>query len=378
MAWIEKFDSRAEEVSPNDGSLELLGTVTDTPSGIAARFVVYGSTPETLHGLVRMNVSLTPIMWGLWAVKVKYGKIENKIEMQLDLGCDKAKKTTSLETIANYNVYGLTPVTTTLNGAISDSADSLTVAGTTGFPTDAQTAAEPFSVFIDNEEILVGAKTGTAWTDLTRGHNNTQAAAHADAATVTLVKVAPDFGGLVNVSGDKVEGADVYIGSGSLTVSWSSKWLSIRSDYIDTIKEMRPSANDADIWFQYKGQHILFPKNTLLFVGGSLRESSNDGASITLKFEISETEDVIIGERDGTNNTTRALIPKEGWHFIWFRSAPLPSNTAVRVKVATPVSAHVEKFYNLKDFTRLEIFDKINTKEAELQDILDAEAGDDE
>lgn len=74
---------------------------------------------------------------------------------------------------------------TTLNGALTSGATSLTVAAATGFPTAAQ-----YRIRIDDELLLVTAGAGTPTWTVTRGSENTAAAAHANGATVTHVVTA--------------------------------------------------------------------------------------------------------------------------------------------------------------------------------------------
>lgn len=76
---------------------------------------------------------------------------------------------------------------TTLSGAITAAATSMTVAAASNYP------AAPFCVRVDTEIILVGAKSGVSWSSLTRGYDGSVAAAHSNGAAVTHVAVAADF-----------------------------------------------------------------------------------------------------------------------------------------------------------------------------------------
>jgi len=69
--------------------------------------------------------------------------------------------------------------TTTLNGAISDSATTITVASTNSFP-DLNGR-----ITINNEKIRYTAKTATTFTGCTRGIEGTTAASHSNSDTVT-------------------------------------------------------------------------------------------------------------------------------------------------------------------------------------------------
>jgi hypothetical protein len=88
--------------------------------------------------------------------------------------------------------YSNTAVSTTLDGAINSAVTSLVVADATGYP------AVPFAIRIDaglatEEVILVGAKSSTTFSSLTRGYDGTSAAAHTSGAAVEHVLVAADL-----------------------------------------------------------------------------------------------------------------------------------------------------------------------------------------
>lgn len=74
---------------------------------------------------------------------------------------------------------------TTLNGALTSGASSLTVRDAVGFPS--LSASGPFKVLIDTEVLSVTAGHGTTTWTVARAQDGTTAAAHADGATVTLV-----------------------------------------------------------------------------------------------------------------------------------------------------------------------------------------------
>ena len=88
--------------------------------------------------------------------------------------------------------FSNTAVATTLSASISDSDSSLTVNSSTGYP------AVPFAIAINagtssEEVILVGAKSGTTFSSLTRGHDTTTARAHTSGASIKHVATAEDF-----------------------------------------------------------------------------------------------------------------------------------------------------------------------------------------
>ncbi len=88
---------------------------------------------------------------------------------------------------------------TSLNGAITATATTLTVASASGFPSSAQ-----FRILIDSELMIVTAGAGTTTWTVTRGAEGTTTAAHANQATVSQVLT---VGGLENLDAS-------YIGTG--------------------------------------------------------------------------------------------------------------------------------------------------------------------
>jgi len=78
---------------------------------------------------------------------------------------------------------------TTVSGSITDVQTTLTIASDTGWPT---ATTNPFVAVIDRglateEKILVGARTGTALSSITRGYDDTLGQAHSSGAAVEHV-----------------------------------------------------------------------------------------------------------------------------------------------------------------------------------------------
>lgn len=83
-------------------------------------------------------------------------------------------------------------VVTNLSSSITSSATSLTVNSSTGYP------SAPFAIRIEDEVILVGTKSGTTFSDLTRGFDGTTAAVHTTAPDVEHVVIAADIRDSIN------------------------------------------------------------------------------------------------------------------------------------------------------------------------------------
>lgn len=70
---------------------------------------------------------------------------------------------------------------------MTDVATTATIASATGWP------SAPFTMEVNNEVILVGARAGTSLSSLTRGYDGTTAAAHTSGDGARIVAIAADF-----------------------------------------------------------------------------------------------------------------------------------------------------------------------------------------
>lgn len=106
---------------------------------------------------------------------------------------------------------------TTLSSGITASSTSLVVTAAGNYP-DA-----PFTVRLENEIVLVGAKSGTTFSSLTRGYDGTVATSHSGSTPVTHVAIAEDFRHKwldVIVTDDAVTAYDDEF-DGSSTATWN-------------------------------------------------------------------------------------------------------------------------------------------------------------
>lgn len=240
----------------------------------------------------------------------------------------------------------------------------------------------------------------------------------------TLGVTGPSFGGLINVTKDKVEGVDWYTDKPfKMQLNWSSRWGSIRPDYIQTILDLGACVNDTPVVLTYKNQELYFNRGTLLFLGASLNESSDQGASIVMRFEGRLGETINIGERTGAvvatltcsitngsvdvvsstntsslaagmsvsgngipsgteilsvDSTTEFSLTKEATDTnatasLTFSWVPITKegwqyawvrtvkvkDTTTNIEVELPASLHIENLADYQDFAVLEVFDTI-------------------
>jgi len=101
--------------------------------------------------------------------------------------------------MSTHRNFSNVAVTTTLNGGISDTDTSLVVTSATGYP------AAPFTILIESEIILVGNKSGTTFSSLTREYDGTTKANHSNGVQVRHIVAGIDVGqakSLVDNEGD--------------------------------------------------------------------------------------------------------------------------------------------------------------------------------
>ncbi|HXV56263.1 MAG TPA: prepilin-type N-terminal cleavage/methylation domain-containing protein [Gaiellaceae bacterium] len=161
------------------GMIELLAAMTIMLVGVLAVFALFHS------GLVQLRRASTVTTAGALAD----AEMERFRAARFDtLGLD-ATEVAALVTAENPDVYSADEAyapdssTTTVVGGLTNTDSTLTVAGTTGFP-----SVPEFRVRIDSEVLIVtaGADT-TSWT-VERGADGTNPAAHSGGAAVTLVE----------------------------------------------------------------------------------------------------------------------------------------------------------------------------------------------
>lgn len=149
---------------------------------------------------------------------------------------------------------------------------------------------------------------------------------------------APDYGGAINVDGDRVEGVDITIP----VFSFSETRYVPRSFLSDTRRQqlfrLTGRVND-DEW---KG----FAKGEVLFLGASGQRRGSERWTVTYKFAASPN---VVNEPLGDGGL---LVTKEGWEHVWVRfENDVNSNRLVKI----PVAFYVERVYPYGDFDNLGI-----------------------
>lgn len=129
--------------------------------------------------------------------------------------------------LENTNALGSTASTTlsatvgvtTLNGAITAAATSITVTANSTFP-----ASGNYTIIVDNEEMTVTAGQGTNTWTVTRGVNGTQLTSHSDSANVYQASLTVASATGFPASGDytiTIDSEKLMVSAGQGTTTWT-------------------------------------------------------------------------------------------------------------------------------------------------------------
>lgn len=148
---------------------------------------------------------------------------------------------------------------------------------------------------------------------------------------------ANNYGGLINVTNDSVEGIDIEVPGFAFELRGTLAAASITNAYKLQLAELTKTVNIAS----WKG----FPAGTVMFKGasGGLKKSQSEG-NITYKFTV-ESIDAAHTDANGI-----ALPNRNGWDLIWYRATEVIDGTTNDV-VRRSVSAHIDRVYYYSDFT---------------------------
>ena len=199
--------------------------------------------------------------------------------------------------------------TTTLNGSITNVQTSLVVSSATTFPTSPQ-----FRIIIDSEIMLVTGVSGTTFT-VTRGIENTTAAAHNSGATVSMILTA---GALDQLRSDLLPietiGHRLTVSSG--TPITTSDVTGAGTIYLTPFRSSRIPLFNGTVWKQYSVPEISLSlsgivsgKNYDVFAydnnGTVTLELSNAWTTDTSRADAITTQD---GVKVKSANLTRRLV----------------------------------------------------------------------
>lgn len=149
--------------------------------------------------------------------------------------------------------------------------------------------------------------------------------------------VAPDFGGAIGVTEDRVEGTDVPAPKYDFTETHFFADATVTEAYRVFLSLMTGRWNNATF--------RTFAAGELCFMGATGSKRGDDKWGITYRFSASPNQSgLTVGSITG--------IDKQGWDYIWFRYGKF-FDSGAGIVVQRPISAHVERVLYSGDFSGL-------------------------
>ena len=150
----------------------------------------------------------------------------------------------------------------------------------------------------------------------------------------------PDYKGAIGVTNGSVNGIDITVPAYQFKITQYMDAATVDSAYRKAVASLTGSVND-EPFRDFNAQEVLF-----LGATGSYREDDDDW-EITFRFAQSDN-------RTGIEIGSITGIVKKGWEYLEVHyEEELDDNAGVLV--ANPVSVVVNKVYEAKDFTQLQI-----------------------
>jgi hypothetical protein len=174
------------------------------------------------------------------------------------------------------------------------------------------------------------------------------------AAGVNLGDI-PDFGGLINVTRDGVQGVDLPGPKFSFTVERLYDSTTLPGDYLSNLAKMTPSINTNNMVIVWKNQVFNLDVGEVRYDGGAISDGGLDPSvpstghemiRVSHKFEVSRNDNNL------TFGTFATPINKNGWQYAWALTRDTVSNGYRSKQI---VGVYVENVFYGYDFTQLRL-----------------------
>lgn len=167
-----------------------------------------------------------------------------------------------------------------------------------------------------------------------------------------------DVGTAIGLNDNNVEGVDIYVPSGTLTISCTRKSKDITPEYVNNLIMITGSVNGV----VYEGNWGSFAVGTLLFTGARLSRANKGLVETQYTFLISPNvtqQTITCYEMSGGGTITGTPLnyDKEGWWYLWLKYRDFPQikagetyDPATTPKLKLVSSFHIAKVYPYVDF----------------------------
>lgn len=205
--------------------------------------------------------------------------------------------------------------------------------------------------FYEVEFVYGGSTTGGADDGVEEGFDTSGGTMHIDRSRETRLKVshtggeAPDFGGLINVDQDNINGTDIIVPAFEFTRTKQFSDSEMTTAFKKQIADLTGTINDDT----FDG----FPAGEVLFAGATgSRRGPGQPWQVTFRFLRKPN----ISELDfGPDDYRIELDDVYGWDVVWARYNKIRRESGgVVVLSPVPIAAYVERVYDFADFGLLQ------------------------
>ncbi len=177
--------------------------------------------------------------------------------------------------------------------------------------------------------------------DTTGGTQNVKQSLETKTRVMATGKTGPaaDFKGAINVSGDTINGVDIQVGGGSLTLDVRYEKNDISTADILALAKIKPYVN-SEVFFGLAAGEVLY-------LGASGSKRGSDQWEVSFRFAISKN---VRGLNTGSEFalqiegfTTDPTFVKEGWDYAWVLYERDASNAT---HVLVPRTLYIERVYD--------------------------------
>lgn len=165
-------------------------------------------------------------------------------------------------------------------------------------------------------------------------------------------ETAVDYGNLIGVTPDGVDGVDIQVPIYSFTVDkYLAPNIGADANYIRDITRLIATVNkdpfSVRTAMDETGSTIVFEPHEVLLLGASAGRRGDQPWEF--RFEFAASPNI-----DDLDISGIAGIVKRGWDYLWLRYETF-EDSAQRVLLRKPIAAYVEQVYGEGDFNRLRI-----------------------
>ncbi len=172
----------------------------------------------------------------------------------------------------------------------------------------------------------------------------------ADALAADAAGGIPNFGTMVNITDKGVDGVEIEDEKCEITVTKTFVATTLASGYLETLRSMSPSKNNAEFAINYKGQIVVYKTGELKFKNFTYKQDGDN--TIVIVYYLASSRNITEADNQTIGNSP--AIVKEGWDYLsifYVESV----DAAAFCKSKKPKAAYVHRVYRPMDFSLLQL-----------------------